>query len=569
MVRTRTDSFSGNVWIIADPDDHQPIFGTPYPDFVTKLLRRRGVHTSAEAMDYLFDSPPPDSSHLQLPDAEIALARIEKANRDGEAIAVYGDFDVDGVTATAILTEAILAIGGHVTPFIPNRFTDGYGLRKETLQKLQQDHGTSLVITADCGISANHEIAYANSLGQDVVIIDHHSPPNHLPPAHATVNPKVNPEGSSFRDFSTGALAYKIGQALIERSDQKSDPLRWLDLATLSTVADLVPIRGENRWLVRDGLEAIRNTTRPGLRALLNIAGLWGTNLDTDSIAYGIGPRINAAGRLDSASRALELLMETDPQKAEQLAIDLDKLNIQRRRMTVDAIQNVRNKLALEKTDLPITFIGGNDLPSGIIGIVASQIAEERNRPAFIFERGEKISRASCRSIPGFDVAAALRKCDDILEKHGGHAMAAGFTIRTSNLSELKNRLSAQAELQLAGIDHRPRIEIDAQTRLSQIKTNHINWLQRLAPFGEGNPPVTFMSRRVLISNAKRVGVDNAHLRLTLNSGRHKWPGIAFNLGKAPCDVGDYVDIVWSIKANKTSGATELEIKDLGPSSVD
>jgi single-stranded-DNA-specific exonuclease len=569
VVRTRADSYLGRVWLIADPGDHEPIAGTPYPDFVTKLLRRRGVESAQEALEYLFDAPPAATSPLQLPNAEVALDRIERAVRTEESIAVYGDFDVDGITSTAILTEAIRAVGGRVTPFIPNRFTDGYGIHKSALRGLRRDHDATLIITADCGISAFDEVAYAGELGQDVVIIDHHSIPDRVPDAHATVNPKLDAQNNPFVDLSTGGLAYKLAPALLERFDRHADPDQWLDLAALSTVADVVPLRGENRRIVHDGLAAIRRTTRPGLRALLGVAGLWESDLDADSIGYGLAPRINAAGRLDHAKRALSLLLETEPARAEEQAQQLDQLNLERRRMTLKAMERADQRLALEQPDFPITFVGAADIPSGIVGLVAGRLAEQRHRPAFIFEEGPEFSRASCRSIAEFDIAAALRKCDDLLVRHGGHAMAAGFTARTSDLPALKDRLAQQAREQLAEIDLRPRITIDAQAPLDRVEASQVNWLQRLAPFGEGNPAPTFVSRNVVISEARRVGADDAHLRLKLRSGSRTWPGIGFGLGSAPCGSGDHVDLVWSLKRNGLNGTIELEVKDLAPVSPD
>lgn len=567
MVRTRTDSYLGRVWMIADPGDHQPIPGTPYPDFVTKLLRRRGVETATEALEYLFDAPPTATSPFQLPDAEAALDRIERAVRADESIAVYGDFDVDGITATAILTEAIRAVGGRVTPFIPDRFTEGYGIHKSALRELHQQQGATLIITADCGISAVDEVAYANELGQDVVIIDHHSIPDRLPDAHATVNPKLDGDRNPFKDLSTGGLAYKLAPALLDRFDRHADPEQWLDLATLSTVADVVPLRRENRRLVHDGLAAIRRTTRPGLRALLSVAGLWDSELDTDSIGYSLAPRINAAGRLDHAKRALALLLETEPLRAEERAQELDRLNLERRRMTLRAMERAEEKLAQELPDFPITFVGAADIPSGIVGLVAGRLAEQRHRPAFIFEEGPEFSRASCRSIAEFDIAAALRRCEDLLVRHGGHAMAAGFTTRTRDLPALKERLAQQAKEQLAQVDLRPRITIDAQAPLDRVEASQVSWLQRLAPFGEGNPAPTFVSRDVVISEARRVGAENAHLRLTLRSGSRTWPGIGFGLGPVPCVTGDHADVVWSLKRNGMNGTIELEVKDLAPAS--
>ncbi len=291
-VRVRNDSFTDRLWHIPEPNDHDPIPDTPYPNFVTKLLRRRGVQNAEEAGTYLFDTPfeLPDANLL--PSIETALARIEQAVRDDETIAVYGDFDVDGVTSSTILTEAIRAVGGRVSPYIPDRFTEGYGLNRSALQMLRE-RGVTLVITADCGITAIPEVTFAREIGEDVIILDHHSVPDETPDACATVNPKMPGSAYPFDEMSTGGLAYRMAHLLVERYGVAVDSDRWLDLAALSTVADVVPLMADNRWIVAEGLRAIRETPRPGLQALLDVSGLWDQELDTDSIAFGLAPRIS------------------------------------------------------------------------------------------------------------------------------------------------------------------------------------------------------------------------------------------------------------------------------------
>ncbi len=565
MPRTRSGSYSGRLWIIPEPHEHEPIPGTPYPDFVTKLLRRRGVHDADMAREYLFDSRPPAPDAWQLPGAVAAADRIEAAVHTGESIAVYGDFDVDGVTATAILTEAIRAVGGHVTPYIPDRFSEGYGLHTAALERLRRERDVTLVITADCGITSIPEIEYAAGLGQDVIILDHHSLPDHLPDAYATINPKTPGSDYSFDDLSSGGIAYRLAPALLERFGRSVDAEQWLDLATLSTIADVVPLRSENRWIVHEGLVAIRRTQRPGLRALLDVAGLWDRELDTDSVGYALAPRINAAGRLDHAMRALTLLIETEPERAQQQAQELDRLNLQRRRLTLDAMTRARERLAHEDAESPVTFVGHAEIPSGIVGLIAGRLVEERYRPAVVWEEGPEFSRASCRSIPEFDIAAALRACSDLLVKHGGHRMAAGFTARTRDLPALKERLTGLAAEQLNDVMLRPRLEVDGQTPLDRVRAPQVIWLQRLAPFGEGNPPPTFVSTNVTLTEARAVGADGSHLRLRLRAGEREWAGIGFGLGKVPCKAGDRVDLVWSLKRNGAYDAIELEVKDLAP----
>ena len=570
MARVRTDSFRGRVWVIPEPHEHLPIPGTPYPDFVTKLLRRRGVEDRRAAAAFLFDEPTPAPDATLLGGFEAALDRIEAAIRRDEAMAVYGDFDVDGVTASVILTEAIRALGGRVTPYIPDRFGEGYGVHDAALATLHKERDVRLVITADCGLSALEEVAAANARGQDVVILDHHSIPASLPAAVAIVHPKLGSAGYPNPELSAGGLAYRFAPALMERFGRPVEPERWLDLATMSTIADVSPLTGENRRIVRDGLRAIGRTSRPGLRALLEIAGYAGEELDAEAVSFGLAPRINAAGRLTHALRAFELLIETDDERARGIAEELDGLNLQRRQMTLEALERAGAHLAEADPATPITIIGDAAIPQGIIGLVAGRLAEERYRPAVVYEEGAEWCRGSCRSIPEFDIAEALRSCGELFERHGGHRAAAGFTARREAMPQIRERLIAVAEEQLQNVRLEPRILVDGQVPLSALRGPQVAWLSRLGPFGAANPPPAFVSRDVLIAGARRVGKQREHLRLTLRDGPASWGAIGFRLGECPAEAGDRVDVVWSLRASGGAGERriELEVQDLAPASA-
>ena len=570
MPRERHDSYRGRRWVIPEPHELTPIPGTPYPDWLTSMLRRRGVADADAARAFLFDAPPPAPDATLLPDIGPALDRIEHAVRRGEVIAVFGDFDVDGVTSTAILTEALRAVGAKVEPYIPDRFQEGYGLTTAALTRLRRDRDATLVITADLGITAIPEVEFAGELGQDVIIVDHHSVPAETPDAFATINPRLPDSSYGFTELSTGGLAYRIAPLILERFGRRAEPSRWLDLATLSTVADVVPLEGENRTLVRDGLAAIRDTTRPGLRALLDVAGLWEGELDTDSIAFALAPRINAAGRLRHARLAFDLLTETDPDRARPQAEELDRLNLQRRQMTADAMQRAAQALAGQDdgaADAPLTFVQDPAISSGIVGLVAGRLAEERHRPAIVCEAGPETARASCRSIPEFDIAQALRDRGHLFVKHGGHAMAAGFTARTSDLGAIQASLTALAGERLADVALHPRVQVDGQIPLDRLAGPQVAWLQRLAPFGAGNPAPAFVSTGLRVVDAQRVGADASHLKLRLRAGDRTWNAIAFRQGAAPVQRGDRVDAVWSLRKGGAYDALELEIHDLAPAS--
>ena len=524
--------------------------------------------------------PPVEHDPLLLPDIEPALARLRKALRVGERIAVYGDFDVDGVTASALLMEGLSASGGlgaDAFAYIPDRFSEGYGLNCAALDRVRAD-GAALLIAADCGTNSPKEVAHARGLGMDVVILDHHLVLRGLPTAAATVNPKRADSRYPDRELATVGLAYKLMGALFESMGQAWDSERGLDLVALGTVADVAPVLGENRWLVKRGLERLAGSERPGLRALMEAAGIEPRQVNTEAIGYGLGPRLNAAGRLKHARLALELLLERDEEEAERRALELTTLNRERQERTAAALELAAELLEQEDAESPLIFVGHEDIPSGIAGLVAGRLAEGRYRPAVVYERGEKTSRASCRSIPEFDITGALQGCAELLERFGGHRAAAGFTARNEKLPSLKEGLLRQAEEALAGVELIPAIDIDAALPLSALRGREIRLISQMGPFGEGNPEPTFLSRGVEVVECRIVGSDGKHLRLKLRDsagggpasggardrgGRVTWPAIAFGLGEAGVREGQRLDVVYSLAADRRDNALELRVKDV------
>ncbi len=587
----------------------------PYPPLIRHLLWHRGVRTPAEAAA-LMEGAPVEHDPLLLPDIEPALARIQRAIAEGELIAVYGDFDVDGVTASAILSEGLRDLyrgsgarpddldrgsGIHPDPdsrvltYIPDRFSEGYGVNTEAIDKLHA-LGVGLIVSADCGTSSIPEVAHARKLGIDAIVLDHHTVPSELPDTVALINPKRPGNRYPEPELASGGLAFKLMAALYARMDRPFDPARYLDLVALSTVCDVAPLRDENRSLVRRGLQALAQTSRPGLRALLEASGVSfeGRNarIDADTIGYALGPRLNAAGRLAHAQLALDLLMETDEDRARERALQLTELNQQRQQATSDAMAMARELLAEEDPDAPLIFIGHPDIPSGIVGIVSGRLAEEFYRPAVVYERGETTSRASCRSIPEFDISEALRTAPDLMLRFGGHRAAAGFTAANDNLPALKAALQAHAREELAGLELAPVLDIDAAVPLRSLNGRLIREIFRMAPFGEANPEPTFLSRDVEVADVRLLGEDGAHLRLRLRDGRVTWPAIAFHInapmgarlggnGRASTDPevsgvdgeataivapGDRIDVVYTFSRDRgDAGALELRVKDLAP----
>ena len=567
MVRERSDGWLGRTWRIAEPHDAPPIEGLDAPSFIGRLLRQRGVDTVPAAQEFLNPDwyQPADPSVLG--DWHSALDRLSHAAEREEPVAIYGDYDVDGITGTAILTEALQAVGIDARPFIPHREREGYGLQDSVVGQLAAD-GARVLITADCGITALTEIASARERhGLDVIVLDHHEPAESLPSATAIVTPKKAPIGHPLSELSTGGLAYRFAHGLLEANGVQADAVRWLDLAAMSTVADVVPLKGENRWLVHQGLRALERTERPGLRALMSARRANGP-VDTETIGFQIAPKINAAGRLDDASLALRMLTEPNREPARELAAQLERLNEERRRLTSEAMANaeqqIRGQLDPSGQAPLVLFVGGEEIHHGIVGIVAGRLAEQWSRPAFVWSIVENEVRASGRSAAGFDLVRILDSARDLLVRGGGHAMAAGFSAEPPLLGSLMARFNESAQAQLdageagAWAALEGRMEIDAQVPLEAVTTQTVKWIERLAPFGEGNRAPTFLSNGVGVRRASTVGADNAHLRLDLDG----WSAIGWRLGNAAAEVRTQIDIVWRLRRG-LRGRPELEIIDL------
>ena len=538
------------------------------PKLVSLVLENRGVGSNAEAQRFLGGRENSFGDPFLMPGFENALTLLRDAVRSRRLISVYGDFDVDGITSTAILTETLRDLGGAATPYIPHREREGYGLNIRAIDSLA-DRGVEVLVTCDCGTTANPEVEHARSLGMEVVVVDHHLPPAQLPQTSALLNPKLR-DGEGFPDFCTAGLAFRLAGALYESESREFPEARYAELAALGTVADMVPLLGENRELVRRGLAAIAETSRPGLRALVEVSGLKTKAVSSESIAFSLAPRINAAGRLADAKLALELLLTQDESAALELASNIDALNRERQRMTLEA-QELAGELAKSKPDAPLTLVGHADFHQGIIGLVASRLVDAFGRPAAVYQQGESESRGSCRSIVEYDITGGLRACGDLFERFGGHKQAGGFTILSNRLAELEDRLLEHAARALQGYDLTPTLEIDAEWPLNELRSQEIRWLGQLEPHGQGNPQATLLSRDVSVVEAKTVGQGDRHLRLKLKSGAVVWPAIAFGWqGELPVE-GSHVDVVYSLSSDRygpseNGGALQLGVLDMAPS---
>jgi single-stranded-DNA-specific exonuclease len=497
----------------------------------------------------------------------LAVSRTYQALFSGEEIAIYGDFDADGITATALLVQGLSALGGRAIPYIPHRHREGYGLQVAALEKLHKQ-GVSLVITTDTGITALTEVEKARKMGLDIIITDHHLPLASLPPALAVVNPKRNDSACRSAELAGVGVAFKLLQALLKGSGQEKLLNRLLDLVALGTVTDMIPLVGDNRYWVKRGLELLNNTERPGLQEMMRCAGLKPGNLDTESISWILGPRLNAAGRLDDATTSYQLLLTQDPQEASLLASELEEKNAKRQRLTSESLERARGKIVAAGVDLPLLMAGDEDYPPGVMGLVAGKLSEEFYRPVILFKIGPEICRGSGRSIPEFDLMAALKDCRELLSNFGGHTKAAGFTVLTTNLARLQKQLLDIAETNLAGLDLRPHIDIDAEVPLSAFVGDTFKQIQQLAPFGSGNPLPTFVSRCVEIIDQRQIGNQGEHLKLKLRQEGTVWDAIAFRFGSLAQEMTTCLDIAYNLDIDRWNSEERLRLKllDFAPS---
>jgi single-stranded-DNA-specific exonuclease len=534
-----------------------------FPPILRQVLFNRGYVTDVEARAFLKAETNFNTDPFQMTGMDTAIVRIQRAIDQKEPIAIYGDYDVDGVTATALLVQTLQTLGGDARPYIPNRFDEGYGLNPEALDVLKSD-GIKLVITVDCGIRSPDEASHARSIGLDMIISDHHQPAEgDLPVALAVINPKQEGDQYPDKDLAGVGVAYKIAQALFmtgEDSTENPQLENLLDLVALGTVADLAPLIGENRALVRKGLQKIRETTRQGLFSLAAVSDLPLSRTTTTSIGFVLGPRLNAAGRLESALAAYELLTTSDVRRAGELAQQLNVQNRQRQELT-RKIQEEAEAIALaEDPDAHLLFAVHPDFNSGVVGLAAARLVEAYYRPAVVGQVLEVTTRCSCRSIPEFHITRALDQCRDLLVRHGGHAAAAGFTIRNENLEAFKKRLKSIAVEQLGGQDLRQTLNADVEVPLSDLHSELLKHLDYLQPIGYGNPEAVFTTRNVRVTNARAVGSEGKHLKLVVTDGHVTFDAIGFRLGYLQPGLPLKVDLIYTFESNEFNGRTSLQL---------
>ena len=538
----------------------------PYSPLAAQLLHNRGVDDPEAAEAFLARDERLLEDPALLPGMARAVDRLRAALDAGEAIGVFGDFDADGVTGTALLAEGLEQLGGRVIPYLPHRVTEGHGLNSQAVHALREQ-GASLIVTVDCGVASFAEVAEAAALGMDTIITDHHSPPPQLPEALAIVNPKL--DGSAYPNpgLAGVGLAFKLVQGLCD-----SLGLQWneqlLQLAAIGTVTDVTPLVGENRYIVAAGLRSMNTDPKHGLRELLRVGGQEGSPVDTESISFALGPRLNAPGRLSHAGTAYDLLRASSQEEAIPLAQELQRLNRERQEMMGRAIDHVKVQAESLSDAEPLLMLWSAEYSAGIVGLLASRLSEERYRPAVVVAVEGDLSRGSARSIPEFNLASALEECSDMFVRYGGHPMAAGFVVRSDAVPALRSRLIEIAQRELGHLTLQPSIRIDAHVRLSTLNVETLQFLEELAPFGEGNPAPVFVTRGASVLDASRFGTGGKHLRLRLRHDGAVWSAIAFGMGEAWQEGTELIDVVYSLGVDRWNGreSMRLVVHDLRPS---
>lgn len=537
-----------------------------FPPLLRQILFNRGFATDAEARAFLNGKAGFDTNPFQLSGMREAVNRISFAIKNDEALAIYGDYDVDGVTATALLVQALQILNANVREYIPNRFDEGYGLNNHALDELK-DNGIKLVITVDCGIRSPNEAEYAKQIGLDLIISDHHHPAEgDLPPALAVINPKQLGDKYPDKDLAGVGIAYKIAEALFSEHAPQHSLDFLLDLVALGTVADLAPLVGENRVLVRKGLRQLRQTTRQGLFSLAGVSELALSKANATDIGFKLGPRLNAAGRLKEALAAFELLTTKDVFQAGQLAQQLDLQNRERQKITRE-MQIKAEELAVDaNVKNYLLFAAAEDFNSGVVGLAASRLTEKYYLPSVVAARGAEETRGSCRSIPEFHITNALDECADLLIRHGGHAAAAGFTVANQNLDEFVARLKNIAKQKLSEQDLRPTLMADAEVSLTQMRSELIKILSYLEPTGYGNRDAVFIARNVKVKSFRTVGAEGKHLKMIVeDESQYAHDCIGFKLGEWAKQMPKRVDILFTYETNEFNGRVnyQLNLKDL------
>ncbi len=565
-------------WRIAEPvpADVQQQFPELNP-VVLQLLWNRGLRTQ-DAIDEFLNPDWGEDIHdpFAFTQMRTAVDRILKAISAKEKIVVHGDYDADGVCSSAVLSTTLTALGADVEVYLPHREREGYGLNLQTIQHLYDVHKATLVITCDCGTSNAAEVARATELGMDVIITDHHHEPAERPKALALINPQLKDSGYPFPHLAGSGVAFKVAQALLQSVPQekvngmpKEGFEKWLlDYVAISTVTDFMPLLGENRSLVKYGLVVLRKSPRPGIRALAEAMSTRQETFDTTTIGFQIGPRLNAAGRMDHASTAYRLLVSTDLEEARAIAAALNQSNSERQKLTDTVVQQARKAIGAVMPERRLLAAVGEGWPVGIVGLVAGKLTDEFSRPVLVMSKHGTEVVGSGRSIPQYDITDGLLRHKKLLTRFGGHAGACGFTLPEGNAQAFVEGMEQDAAQRLSEDDLRKTVNVDAVVSLPDVSWDLLQIIEQLEPFGEDNPKPLFLCKGMTVTELQPVGKDGKHLRIVVN---HVVPEprkfIAFGGGATygkDLTVGDKVDAVFTVDRNEWNGTAELQLKVVG-----
>ncbi len=536
---------------------------------MAQCLVNRGVTSKAEVSEFLNPRLKLLADPFLIPNMDAAVERLWKARENNERLLIYGDYDVDGVSSTALLTEMLTELGWTVQPYLPGRFDDGYGLSAEALEKCIEQFETDVVLAVDCGSTAVEAIEFLNERQIDILVLDHHQVSDPPPKPLAMVNPQLSDDYPNFQELCSVGLAFKLAHALVKRGRQEGlqkerdlDLRQYLDLVALGTVADLVPLTGENRKLVRSGLEQLGETDRPGVVALKNVANV-SKPVTVFNVGFQLGPRLNAAGRMDNPDASLNLLLAKDRYEAEKAAETLNNHNDERRKIERDistqAVESVRKRFD-PKNDFVIVE-GNMEWHLGVIGIVASRVMREFYRPTFILASDGDGWKGSARSIEGFDLAEAMRGCDDLLNDHGGHAMAAGVSVKPGRLDAFRERINEIAKKNITPDMFQPPLKLDAGTDLSELTLVHIEEMSQLEPLGQGNPEIQLLVAELTLSSPiYRMGRDKQHAKFWVTDEHGACEVVAWNL-KPEDEPQDTFDIAVAPQINDFNGRRSVQLK--------
>ena len=493
-------------------------------------------------------------------DMRPAVDRIKKAIKNQEKVTIYGDYDVDGITSITVLKSFLKDVGLEVNSYIPNRLDEGYGLNKDAIKKIYDD-GCDLMITVDCGISGIEEIEYANSLGIETMVTDHHEAGNEIPKALAVVDNKRKDSKYPFRELAGVGVVFKVIQALgMELGLKEESYLKYLDIVCIGTISDIIPLIDENRVIAKLGLMLVGQTRNIGLKSIINSSGY--TKIDSSSVSFGIAPRINACGRMGKAEEALRLLLSTNLNEVNELTKQLNEHNRKRQETEKCIFENAAKQIEEEHLyEKNAIIVGGENWHHGVIGIVSSKITEMYFKPSILLSfEPDGIGKGSGRSIPGFDLHEALMKCEDILEKFGGHSMAVGVAVKKDKFEQFKNKFEKIAkQANISNII--PIINIDAKINLSDINKDIVESLKRLEPFGEANKMPIFAFKNLKIDSIRALS-EGKHLKLTLKENNIIVNAIGFNLGNLANEyrIGDKVDVAGVLEINTFNGVESMQI---------